>query len=405
MYKRFILIYTSKGSDRMIHPDIALEKILQTEYKLTSENIHISKSLNRVLSQDIFSNSDSPPFDKSAMDGFAYNSNHRPNRYKIIETIPAGYTPTKHIKEGECSKIMTGAIVPEGADKVVRKEYVKEADGYITILREDSPNIAYRGENLKKGDKVLSKGTIIKPHHIGIMAFFGLSEIKVSRQAVVGVITTGSELVDAGEELTGGKIYNSNAPQLMSQIEDTGMIGVYYGTVADDMDSTITSIRKALKECDILIMSGGVSMGDYDFVPEALEKLSADVIFKNILVKPGKPSVFARKGEKMIFGLPGNPVSTFILYEVFVKPLLYKISGHDYQPELTISEMAETIKRKKTERVEFRPVRLIDGKVYSTSKYHGSGMLNVFTEANALIRIEEGVSEVPEGEIIRARRF
>jgi molybdopterin molybdotransferase len=389
----------------MIHPDIALEKILQTEILLSLEKIHISKSLNRVLSLDIFSNSDSPPFDKSAMDGYAYNSNDNSDKLKIIETIPAGYTPTSHINKGECSKIMTGAKVPDGADKVVRKEYVKEVDGYITILREDSPNIAYQGENLKKGDKVLPKGTIIKPHHIGIMAFFGISEIKVRRQAIVGVITTGSELVEAGKELTEGKIYNSNAPQLIAQIENIGMIGKYYGTVADDMDSTVNIISKALEECDMLIMSGGVSMGDYDYVPDALEKVSAEVIFKKVLVKPGKPTVFARKNYQPIFGLPGNPVSTFILFEVFVKPLLYKMSGHDYKPDITIAEMSETIKRKKAERVEFRPVRLINGKVYKTSHYQGSGMLNVFTEANALIRIEEGVSEVPEGDIVRARRF
>jgi molybdopterin molybdotransferase len=387
----------------MIHPDIALDKILQTDTRMNTETIHISKALNRILSQDIYSKKDSPPFNKSAMDGFAFNSMDDSNKYQIIETIPAGYIPTKHVGKGQCSKIMTGAQVPSGADRVVRREYVVEEDGYITILRQDSPNIAYQGENLKQGDRVLPAGTIIKPHHIGIMAFFGTSQIMVSRQPKVGVITTGSELVEAGEELTEGKIYNSNAPQLIAQIENIGMLGSYYGTVSDDMPTTINSISHVLDECDLLIMSGGVSMGDYDFVPESLEKVSAEIIFRKLLVKPGKPAVFARKGDKVVFGLPGNPVSTFILFEVLVKPLLYKMCGHDYQPELITAEMAETIKRKKTERVEFKPVKLIDGKVYNTSKYHGSGMLNVFTEANALIRIEEGVDKVPEGEIVCAR--
>ncbi len=387
----------------MIHPDIALNKILQTNTRMNIENISINKTLNRILSKTVYTNKDSPPFNKSAMDGFALNSMDDSDKYQIIETIPAGYTPTKHIRKGKCSKIMTGAQVPSGADRVVRREYVLEEDGYITILRQDSPNIAYQGENLKKGDKVLDAGIIIKPHHIGIMAFFGTAYVKVSKQPKVGVITTGSELVEAGEELTVGKIYNSNAPQLIAQIENLSMLGSYYGTVADDMPTTINAINKTLDECDMLIMSGGVSMGDYDYVPEALKKVSAETIFKKVLIKPGKPTVFARKGNKVIFGLPGNPVSTFILFEVFVKPLLYKMSGHDYHPELVTAKMAETIKRKKTERVEFRPVKLIDGKVYNTSKYHGSGMLNVFTEANALIRIEEGVGKVPEGEIVRAR--
>ncbi|OGI26948.1 MAG: hypothetical protein A2287_10850 [Candidatus Melainabacteria bacterium RIFOXYA12_FULL_32_12] len=389
----------------MIHPDKALEIILQEKGSLKKERVETISSLGRIIAEDIYSNIDYPAFNKSAMDGFAYNSSDNSTVFKVVETIPAGYVPQKNIGQGECYRIMTGAMVPDSADKVVRFEYTEEKNEFIRIIKQEKgTNICYKGENIKKGDKVFQSGTKIRPQEIATLSTLGLAEISAYKQPVIGLITTGSEIIDPGNEVVPGKIYNSNGPQLYSQIVSVPAVCRYYGIVEDEESVITRFFEKSFEECDIVIISGGVSKGDYDFVPQVLKKLSVDLKFEQIAVKPGKPLVFGQKEQTFVFGLPGNPVSTFISFEIFVKPLIFKMMGYDFKPNIYRGELSQTIKRKNADRVEYKPVHF-DGKYVKHVEYHGSGHISALINSNALIRFEQGISELKKGETADVRQI
>ncbi len=387
----------------MIHPEKAKKIMLENAFLCEKEEIFIEDALDRVLFEDIISKVDSPPFDKSAMDGFAYNSQDEGKKLKIVGTIAAGDTSFYTLKNGECYEIMTGAPIPENADKVIPIENVTVENGYINFKPSKNDNIIKKGENLKVGDKVLSK-TILKPQHIGILASLGYRKVKVAKQPKIGIITTGTEIVEPPEVLKPGQIYNSNGYQLVAQLKNIGITPKYYGTVKDDEQSITNVIEKAVSENDILIMSGGVSMGKYDFIPIALRQIGFEIIFHKLAIKPGKPTLFAKKDKKIIFGLPGNPVSTFVIFEVIIKPFIYKTMGLNFEPILIKGELTETLKRKKSERFEYVPVIYKDGKI-TPLKYHGSSHLNILAEANGLIRFEQGQLEIIKGSIADVRQI
>jgi len=389
----------------MINPDKALEIILNSKVSLEHETINVINSLGRVISSDIYSSIDFPAFDKSSMDGYAYNSSDNISSFKVVETIPAGYVPQKTLNAGECSKIMTGAMIPDGSNKVVRVEFIEEKDGLIHITQEEqSNNIYYKGQDLKKGDKIFNSGTLIRIQEIAALSSVGLKEISVCKQPVIGLILTGSEIVNAGEELESGKIYNSNGPQLYNQITSIPAKCNYYGIINDDEKAIRECIEKAFSECNPVIISGGVSMGDYDYVPKILKNISADLKFEKVAVKPGKPLVFGEKNGVFVFGLPGNPVSTFVSFEVFVKPLIYKMMGYNFNPHLCKGELIATIKRKDVERFEYIPI-YFDGKYIHPVEYHGSAHINALCKANAFITLNKGVFELNKGTITDVRQL
>ncbi len=388
----------------LLHPNEGFKIILENNVDIIKENIPVNKGLGRVIAENVTSMIDSPPFNKSAMDGYAYNKDDVSDRYKIIEVIPAGSVHKKSVGKGECSKIMTGAMIPNGANSVVRVEYTEESNGYMTIKNKDYDNIAYKGENLNKGDVILRRGTLIKAQHIGILSAFGLSEIEIAKQPLIGIVTTGSELVKPGEVIKEGQIYNSNAPQLIAQTETINVKSRYFGTVSDKLSETIDLLDTAISESDVLLISGGVSKGDYDYVPKALDELNVNIKFRKWLVKPGFPTVFGKKGDKYIFGLPGNPVSTFVIFEIFVKPLIFKMMGHNYIPDIVEGKLSENFTRRNSERVEFRPI-IIENSIINQLKYYGSGHINVLAQANGLMRIERGVNKLSKGERLSVRRI
>ena len=389
----------------MINPDKALEIILNSKVSLEHETINVINSLGRVISSDIYSSIDFPAFDKSSMDGYAYNSSDNISSFKVVETIPAGYVPQKTLNAGECSKIMTGAMIPDGSNKVVRVEFIEEKDGLIHITQEEqSNNIYYKGQDLKKGDKIFNSGTLIRIQEIAALSSVGLKEISVCKQPVIGLILTGSEIVNAGEELESGKIYNSNGPQLYNQITSIPAKCNYYGIINDDENAIRECIEKAFSECNPVIISGGVSMGDYDYVPKILKNISVDLKFEKVAVKPGKPLVFGEKNGVFVFGLPGNPVSTFVSFEVFVKPLIYKMMGYNFNPHLCKGELIATIKRKDVERFEYIPI-YFDGKYIHPVEYHGSAHINALCKANAFITLNKGVFELNKGTITDVRQL
>lgn len=389
----------------MIYPDTALEVILSSKVSLKLEHIEVIKSLGRILGTDIYSPIEIPAFNKSAMDGYAYISSDSSDEFKVVEVVPAGYVPKKAIKLGECAKIMTGAMLPSGADKVIRVEYTQEKESIVKFLKGDTTeNVCFRGENVKKGDKILTKGELIRVNEIATLSSIGLADIEVYKQPVVGLIVTGSELVNPGETIEPGKIYNSNGPQIYNQITSIPVPCNYYGIVTDDETLTTECIDKALNECDLVIISGGVSMGDYDFVPSVLKKLSVNLKFEQIAIKPGKPTVFGEINNTFVFGLPGNPVSTFIIFELFVKPFIYKIMGHDFKPHNCVGTLRNTIKRKVADRVEYKPI-YFDGNYIQAVDYLGSAHINALCQTNAFIRLEQNVLELKEGTVINVRQL
>ena len=388
----------------MLHPDKALKMILEKIRKPQTERVTIVDALGRVLAEQIVSTLDSPPFAKSAMDGYAVCRDDSSNSFRLLESIAAGRVPTQVVRPGQCSKIMTGAMMPEGAGRVIRVEYTEEKDGRVVQLQpEPYDNVIQRGENLKKGDPVLAP-KILQSQDIGVLASLGIEEILVALRPLVGVINTGSELRNPGEKLKGGEIYDSNGPQLCAQIASAGVRYRHYGIVEDELPELIASVSKALEDCDMVLITGGVSMGDYDYVPQVLEENGVLIRFHKLAVKPGKPTLFGQKNDTFVFGLPGNPVSTFVIFEVFVKPLLFRLMGIEYAPLQRRGRLVKAIKRRSSERVEFRPVQLRGDEIHPI-KYHGSAHLDALSQTNGFVRIEIGVELIDKGTEIDVRQI
>jgi len=386
----------------MLDPDKALEQIAGFRRIPDTEICPVTESLNRVLAEEVLSTLESPPFDKAAMDGYAVNNSDERESYKIVETIAAGDTASRPINPGECGKIMTGAMMPPGADKVIRVEYTEELDGQMHVTQpEPYGNVIKQGENLKKGEKVLTP-RVIRPQDIGVLASLGLTEVTVAKAPLIGVITTGSEIREPGEELEPGQIYNSNGNQLCAQLKATGCGFKYFGIAPDEPERLGQVIEKGLTECDILLLSGGVSMGSYDFVPGMLRDKGVEIFFHKLAIKPGKPTLFGRRGQCFVFGLPGNPVSTFVIFEVMVKTLVYGLMGIDWKPRTAPGRTMEDFKRRETIRAEYLPVVFDAGEIHLMS-YHGSSHLNALSETNALIRVDRGVDRIEKGTILHAR--
>jgi molybdopterin molybdotransferase len=386
----------------MLDPDAALKILEDFEFTPRVEVVPTGEALGRVLAEAVRARVDSPPFSKAAMDGYALRASDGSERFQILEMIAAGDVPKNKIGPGQCSKIMTGAMMPEGADKIVRVEFTRESEGWMRVTEpEPYANIIERGENLRAGDPLLDP-KVLRAQDIGVLASQGYASVSVAAVPMVGVITTGSELRSAGQQLEAGEIYNSNGPQLCAQVQAMGARWRNYGVVPDDPKQLAGAIDRALGDCDVLLLSGGVSMGDLDFVPGVLKTLGAQVVFHKLAVKPGKPTLFARKERSFVFGLPGNPVSTFIIFEVFVKLFLYRWMGITGKPRVVSGTLAEAIKRRDAQRLEYRPVRL-EGRRIIPLAYHGSSHLSALREAEGLIRIAIGTARIEEGSELDVR--
>ena len=383
----------------MISFDNALQTIMDSAVTLDEESVQLQKACGRILYTDIASDVDMPPFNKSAMDGYACRREDLDRPLKVVETIAAGYTPQKTVGTVECAKIMTGGVVPEGADCVVMVEHTELKDDLVHVCKKSTvTNICYQAEDIKTGDAVLPKGKRITPAEIAILASVGCDPVPVARKPVLGVIATGSELVEPSQKPDTAQIRNSNSYQLCCQIEQAGCSAKYFGIAEDTPDAIRTCIENLLPEIDILLVSGGVSMGDYDYVPGVLKKVGFDLLFEKVAIKPGKPTVFGKNENKFVFGMPGNPVSTFMIFELFVKPFCFKMMGGEYYPLKVSMTVSERIKRKKSERLAYIPVVINrKGEVCKVS-YHGSAHIHALTMAHGYIAIPVGVNEFPAGE-------
>lgn len=389
----------------MISFEEAYDIVMQSAYLLPAEKVDFLTSLNCALSEDVVSDTDMPPFNKSAVDGYACRMQDIANELLVIENIPAGVSPSKKITENTCSKIMTGAPLPEGADCVLMVEdTLKVADEHIVFTKAATgANICYLAEDVKKGEVVLPKGILIQPQHIAVMAAVGCMLPLVSKKATIGIISTGDELVEPDQQPGLSQIRNSNAYQLLAQAKKIGANVSYYGIAPDDEEQTANLIRKAMEENDIIILTGGISMGDYDFVPQVLQKTGFQILFRSMAVQPGKPSLFATNGRKFCFALPGNPVSSFFQFELLIKPLIYKMMGHDYQPAAIHLPMGKEYRRKKAERKAFIPVKISPEGTVIPVEYHGSAHIASLATTFGIISIPIRETIIEKGKIVHVR--
>lgn len=389
----------------MLAFDQALKTVLSSARSLGAEQVDLAAAAGRILAEDVTSDIDMPPFDKSTRDGYACRRADLPNMLTIVETIPAGHVPQKAIGANQCAKIMTGAMLPAGADCVIMVEFTSNPTEETVRFtgRDTDDNIWRRGDDLKASDTVLHKGDRIAPQHIAVLAAVGCVRPRVSLPPQVGIMVTGSELVAPTQKPDGSKIRDSNSSVLAALVGQVGVVAFDYGVVADLPEQISAAVSKAAAENDVILISGGVSMGDYDYVPAILRRNHFDLLFEKIAVKPGKPTVFGIRNGTYCFGLPGNPVSVFVIFELFVRPFLYKLMGHNYKPRNLLAELAEPVRRKHTERLEWLPVLTDSDGTVKLIEYHGSGHISALCQAEGLISIDVGASEIEKGTVVRVR--
>ena len=381
----------------------ALRLISQHARPLNVEKAALtSTSLGLVLAQDVKADFDSPPFDKSMMDGYAVRCSDLAagqGTLVVIEEVPAGKQPTRAIGSGEATRIMTGAPVPEGADAVVIVERTKMLGGSRVQIEDKPPrpgqNIFRRATEMRRGEIVLAKGTVLRPQEIGVLATVGKWEFDVVPSPQVCLLSTGDELVEVTQIPGMGQIRNSNGPMLFAQSCRAGGKPRYLGIARDNLDSLRPLITEGLR-ADVLILSGGVSAGKLDLVPGVLQELGVVPHFHKVEMKPGKPVFFGTSTSErstLVFGLPGNPVSSFVAFELFVRPALRRLRGlSDTESETVCALLAEDFAYK-TDRPTYHPAHVeVDEKGWRvrTVPWSGSPDLLGLTRANALLVIPPG---------------
>jgi molybdopterin molybdotransferase len=384
-----------------------MEVVLRSVRLTGSEEVTLEEAAGRVLAEDVRSDMDMPPFNKSAMDGYACRRADLGDELAVIETIAAGYEPTKDVGPGLCSKIMTGGVVPDGADCVVMKEYVESAGGEKIrfVGKETADNICIKGEDVEAGDVVLSKGTLIGPQHVAVLASVGCAEPVVAKMPRVGVIATGDELVGPEAKPGVSQIRNSNSFGICAQVRRSGAAAVNFGIARDSNNEIDKAFAKAASQCDLVLVSGGVSAGDFDLVPGIMKDHGFELIFEKIAVKPGRPTVFGVGQEACCFGLPGNPVSTFVIFELLVRPFVYAMMGCAYEGRVVRVPLAETLRRRKTQREAWLPVMITADGAARAVEYHGSAHMNALCSADGLMCMPTGVGLIEEGATVAVRQI
>ncbi len=403
--KNLLLLPTKGNIINMIQYHEALELIRSHALQGSVENVDLFGARQRILAEDTFYDSNIPPFNRSAMDGYACRRADIGNELAILEIIYAGSKSVHKIGTNECAKIMTGAVVPEGADCVFKVEDAepKGENRVVCTDMETATNISYEGEDVKKGEIAIRKYTLITSRHIPLLAGAGVVSPSVFCQPAVSVFATGSELVEPDNKPLPHQIRNSNAYQMISQLSEMGIDGEYRGIIRDDKALTEKKISEALETSDLVLLTGGVSAGDSDFVPDVLEILNFEMILSSSAIQPGKPIIFAKRGHQYCFGLSGNPVSSFVQFELYVRPFIYSLMGHHFQPPLMDSVLGNDIKRAKADRLKFIPATLNQKNEAMPLEFHGSAHIDSLSHANCLIEIPIGTYEIKKGETVHVR--
>jgi len=391
------------NAQKMIPLDEALRTLDETlpDVKLCSETVSVHSALGRVLIVDQTSHLDLPPFDKSAMDGYAILADDERDEYRLLETVAAGQIATKRLQPGTTVKIMTGAAVPPGAGRVIMVEHTKQHGDVVKVLKHrGSTNICWQAEDIRRGDMILSAGTILSAVDITNLIACGVTEIQVVRRVRLAIISTGSEIVDSPVLLEPGKIMNANGPLLAALAAQYGLVVASEEFVRDDRAATAQALRTALDQADVVVLSGGVSVGDFDFVIEALADVGLKLHFSRVAVKPGKPMTYASAPGKVVFGLPGNPVSVYLTFHLFVLRAVALMTGAAAGLREFSLGLATDYQRRRAERVEYVPCKLTCDGAVKPVEYHGSAHLYALTEADGFFIVPTGVTELRAGDTV-----
>jgi molybdenum cofactor synthesis domain-containing protein len=400
----------SLACEKMIPVSEAIKIVKVQTHQLAFEEIALQDSLNRVLAEDIFADTDLPPFNRSQMDGYAVRFDDVkdvPARLKIVGESAAGKGWHDEMKTGEAVRIMTGAPVPLGADSVQKVEVTREEDGFVFIDEavKRGQNIVPRGQEIKSGERVLQKGERITVQMIAPLASFGYAKVKVALRPRVAILATGSELVSVDKKPAQDQIRDSNSFTLAAYAMLTNSVVERLPLADDNLESLKQTIKTASENSDVLILSGGVSVGVYDFTKLALRELGAEIFFEKVSLKPGKPTVFGKLNDTLVFGLPGNPVSVAVTFNLFARMALLLMQGaSDVELKHEHAILSRTVKGAK-ERETYLPATLSTnekGKLIAEPlKWGGSSDFVSFARTTALINIPQGVKTVEENEVVR----
>jgi molybdopterin molybdotransferase len=421
----------------MIKVEAALKIALKNIEHLEPESVNLKSSLGRVLAQDLYAGYDVPPSDNSAMDGYALKAcdtrgaaRDKSRILEVIQDIKAGELSKKTLKNNQAVRIMTGAVIPKGADAVIMvedtrvkseirstksetnpksqiKNFKQQRKGYIEVFKEVKPgeNIRKTGEDIKKKELVIFKGTRLNASHIGVLASLGMAKIKVTRRPRIAVLATGDEVVGLDDKLKPGKLYSSNTYTLYNQILKCGGIPKDLGIARDKPNHLKEKIKQGL-DCDLILTSGGVSVGAYDLVKDVLARMGTNIRFWKVAMRPGKPLVFGLIEGIPVFGLPGNPVSSMVAFEIFVRPVILKMLGqrNDELKEVKAA-LEEDIKKKPGFKYFLRAkTHWQDGTYLTrTTGPQGSGILKSFILANSLIILPEDEEFIEKGRRVTVR--
>ncbi|AIY05524.1 molybdopterin biosynthesis protein MoeA [Planococcus sp. PAMC 21323] len=386
----------------------AVKKVVENAFPIGIETVDLEESYGCILAEPIVASSDVPPFDRSPYDGYAIRSIDSRGAtgdtriaFKVIDHIGAGEVSSKKLQAFEAIRIMTGAQLPEGADAIVMFEQTKEIDDGITIRKSFMPleNVSLQGEDLRKEEVVIDSGSFINPGTIALLATFGYSKVRVAKQPIVGILSTGTELLAVEDDLVPGKIRNSNGPMIVAQLKRMGLGCKMYGMSVDNLEESYRIVKKAAEENDCLITTGGVSVGDFDFLPAIYEKLGAQVLFNKVAMRPGSVTTIALINNRLLFGLSGNPSACFTGFELFTRPALLKMMGAQkiYMPHTTAVLGEDFTKANPFTRF----VRAIyDGQTASPAGFNKSNAVSSIARGNALIVLPGGSRGYQTGDAV-----
>ncbi|SER78456.1 molybdopterin molybdotransferase [Gracilibacillus ureilyticus] len=391
----------------------AIKRVMKYRKTGEIEYIDIKQANGRILASDIIADHDVPAFNRSPYDGYAIKSSDTSNAstdnpvvFRVVGHIGAGSVFQDTVKEKEAVRIMTGAAIPDGADTVIMLEDTETLDNDQVAVKkqmENLQNISLAGEDVKKNTVIVPKGKIINPGIVALLATFGYKNVPVSKKPVIGVIATGSELLEVDEELQDGKIRNSNSYMMIAQIERAGAIAKYFGQFSDQLDTCIEQMKSAMTEVDFLITTGGVSVGDFDLLPDIYKHFQANVLFNKIRMRPGSVTTVAELDGQLLFGLSGNPSACYVGFELFVKPVIDTFVGRN---QVGMKKAKATLSVPFTKANPFdRFIRghyeLTGGKVeVSPSGKDKSNMVHSLAEANCFIHLPGGTNGYNKGETV-----
>ncbi|MBO0341160.1 MAG: molybdopterin molybdotransferase MoeA [Allomuricauda sp.] len=385
----------------MVTIEEALRIIKDQKISLKSEPKPLEEVLGYALASNTVSPFDVPEFDNSAMDGYALCGLYQ--EYQLVGEVAAGDSKDVSLKDGEAVRIFTGAKVPKDTMAVMMQEKtsVKESILYLDEMPKTGQNIRRKGGQLTEGQAVFEKGHILNPPSLALMGSLGLSQLEVFSKPQVNIITTGNELVKPGDPKTAGQIYESNSYAISGALQQFGFQHHQKTQIKDDFEATKAGIKTALESCDVLIISGGISVGDYDFVKQSLEENGVNELFYKVFQKPGKPLYFGRKGNQFVFALPGNPASSLTCFYVYVLPLLQKLSGYGNYGLPTYQFPIKHAYENRFGRPSFLKAAVVDGKV-EVLDGQGSSMIQSMAKGNALAFVNEG-EVLNEGDLVKCK--